>query len=430
MTRPRPIEFWRTRAREGWSEWKAALDQAWAEIPAADKARVVASTPCEEAIQAYWKSGGDDDADPLVGVPCAWKDLFDLAGIPTGAGSTFLAGLRPTPTDHAEAVRRGLGLGLIPVAKTQLHEFAYGLTGENPHFGTCPHPHFKDRVSGGSSSGSAYLVGKGILPVAFGTDTGGSIRAPAAYCGLYGYRHVPGPWLEGCFPLAPSFDTLGWFTGNAGDMLTMLRAWNPEAKQSGNAPRSFQVFVPEDFGYTDRLHPWIDPLPAGKALDAREWNQLLAPALEAFVILQSAEAFAAHRSWIDERRDEYDPAVWERIARGGRWTATELRRARAFQAQCRERLEKVLANGPLLMPAVPTPAPRLNELSEALRHRSLTYTVLASLTGKACVTIPIPVDSLTLGLQVILRHPEDAIPTLESLLKHWGQTNLHSTISL
>ncbi|MBI3885075.1 MAG: hypothetical protein HY302_05020, partial [Opitutae bacterium] len=123
----------------------------------------------------------------LASIPYLVKDLFDVAGLPTNAGSAFLAKVRPTPARSSSLVRRLDELGAVFAGKTHLVEFAAGLTGENRTCGDCPHPRFADRLSGGSSSGSAALVGAGVVPFALGTDTGGSVRVPAAFCGVYGF---------------------------------------------------------------------------------------------------------------------------------------------------------------------------------------------------------------------------------------------------
>src|SRR6478735_11410931 len=162
---------------------------------------------------------------PLKGVPYFLKDLFDLTGVPTRAGSTFLHLVRDLPTRNSLIVDRLAAAGAACAGKTHLVEFASGLTGENPHYGDCPHPRFPDRLSGGSSSGSAALVAAGVAPLATGTDTGGSVRVPAAWCGLYGFRLTPGdPLITDAFPLAPTMDTAGWFTANATDLLTAIQA--------------------------------------------------------------------------------------------------------------------------------------------------------------------------------------------------------------
>ena len=135
-------------------------------------------------------------AHPLHDIPYLLKDLFDLAGVPTRAGSTFLDKIRPTPTHDSRIASALARLGAVCAGKTHLVEFASGLTGENPHFGDCPHPRWPDRLSGGSSSGSAALVAAGVAPLSIGTDTGGSVRVPAAWCGLYGFRLTPGDELD------------------------------------------------------------------------------------------------------------------------------------------------------------------------------------------------------------------------------------------
>src|SRR3954464_13523162 len=143
---------------------------------------------------------------PLGGVPFFAKDLFDFAGGPTRAGSTFLESVRPTPKHDGAFARTLRAAGAVFVGKTHLHEFASGVTGENPHYGDVEHPRFPGRTTGGSSSGSAAAVAAGIVPFATASDTGGSVRLPAAFCGIFGYRGVPhDPWIADAFPLSPSF---------------------------------------------------------------------------------------------------------------------------------------------------------------------------------------------------------------------------------
>ena len=162
---------------------------------------------------------------PLRGVPYLLKDLFDVAGLPTFAGSLFLPEVRPKPESDSRIVKSLAAAGAVIAGKTQLFEFAWGLTGENAHYGDCEHPHFPGRTTGGSSSGSALAVAADIVPFAVGTDTGGSIRVPAAFCGIFGYRGTPGDALiSDAVPLSPRFDTAGWFTRSAADMRSVMDA--------------------------------------------------------------------------------------------------------------------------------------------------------------------------------------------------------------
>ncbi|HYD84675.1 MAG TPA: amidase, partial [Opitutus sp.] len=189
----------------------------------AQRRAVLASLPSEAALADRFAAA--DRSAPLAGVPFFLKDLFDVVGEPTFAGSTFLPEVRPTPSRNSTLVDALARAGAVLAGKTHLHEFAYGITGENPHYGDCEHPRFPGRTTGGSSSGSAAVVAAGIVPFAIGTDTGGSVRVPAAFCGLYGFRLTPcDAFIADAFPLASTFDSAGWFTANADDFLTTISA--------------------------------------------------------------------------------------------------------------------------------------------------------------------------------------------------------------
>jgi amidase len=154
---------------------------------------------------------------PLAGLTFAAKDLFDVAGHPTGGGNPDWARSSPVPTRHAWAVQRLLDAGATLIGKTITDEVSLGILGENPFDGTPLNPAVPDRVPGGSSSGSASAVAQGLCDTALGTDTGGSVRVPASFCGLYGIRPTHGRLdLTGMLPQAPSSDTTGWFTRDAG----------------------------------------------------------------------------------------------------------------------------------------------------------------------------------------------------------------------
>jgi aspartyl-tRNA(Asn)/glutamyl-tRNA(Gln) amidotransferase subunit A len=160
------------------------------------------------------------------GIPLAVKDLFDTAGLTTTYGSAIFAD--HVPGETAEAVRRLEAAGYANVGKTNLHEFAYGVTSMNPHFGWVPNPVAPGRIAGGSSGGSAAALAAGLAGAALGSDTGGSIRIPAAYCGIVGFKPTFGVVpLEGCWPLAPSYDHAGPMARSVGECATMMQALVP-----------------------------------------------------------------------------------------------------------------------------------------------------------------------------------------------------------
>src|SRR5258706_5775581 len=153
---------------------------------------------------------------PLAGLTFAAKDLFDVAGHPTGGGNPDWGRAHPVPTRHAWAVQRLLDAGARLVGKTVTDQVSLGILGENPFDGTPLNPKAPDRVPGGSSSGSASAVAQGLCDTALGTDSGGSVRVPASFCGLYGIRPTHGRLdLSGMLIQAPSSDTIGWFARDA-----------------------------------------------------------------------------------------------------------------------------------------------------------------------------------------------------------------------
>src|SRR5207247_4789153 len=188
---------------------------------------------------------------PLTGLTFAAKDLFDVAGHPTGGGNPDWARQHPVPTRHAWAVQRLLDAGATLIAKTVTDEVSLGILGENPFDGTPLNPKAPDRVPGGSSSGSASAVAQGLCNTALGTDTGGSVRVPASFCGLYGIRPTHGRLdLTGMLPQAPSSDTTGWFAREAA---TFARVSEVMLGESIPATLPLRLVVAVDaFGFADR----------------------------------------------------------------------------------------------------------------------------------------------------------------------------------
>ena len=345
------------------------------------------------------------------------KDLFDVAGLPTAAGSAFLAKVRATPAHSSSLVRRMDELGAVFAGKTHLVEFAAGLTGENRTYGDCPHPRFADRLSGGSSSGSAALVGAGVVPFALGTDTGGSVRVPAAFCGVYGFRMAPGQeWIRDAFPLSPTCDTAGWFTANPADMRIALNVLlGPRAAAS--APRGCFLTVADlgveadaDFANACTAMATRFASPA----DAATKRALLAAwtdAIDTYATVVMNEAHAIHRDWLAPYREHYDPVIWQRIFDGGHFPAEQL-------AKSQENLSLIgdswwqffKTHDFLVMPCAPFPALRKTDCTPEARRAILRFTTPASLGGLPALTILVPLASgLTGGLQIIAARPTSGV---------------------
>lgn len=335
----------------------------------------------------------------LAGHFCFVKDNFDMPGFSTNASSLFLEDVRPGPHPAGRLIQRLQTLGLTIAGKTHMNEFAYGLDGANPHFGDCPHPFLPGRCSGGSSSGSAWTVAKGLVPIAFGTDTGGSIRVPAAFCGLHGFRLPPDDWAgEGCFPLSPRFDSAGWFTRSLEDMafftsrLLDLPAAPPGPLRILNTAPDSSNLTPE----IRRLFP--------EALPLKDFTtpELTAARVQAYTVLQSREALTVHQAWIDTHADRYDPAVRERILRGRQWTGPQLAEAESTLREMRAVFDGIFETADvLLLPVSESPASP-SPMTRTARETLLAATVPASLAGLPVLTLPVSHPDGPLGLQCIL----------------------------
>jgi len=354
-------------------------------------------------------------------IPYLLKDLFDLAAVPTNAGSTFLNSVRGTPSRDSALAVRLRELGAACAGKTHLVEFAAGLFGDNPHYGDCPHPRFPDRLTGGSSSGSAALVAAGVVPFAIGTDTGGSVRVPASFCGLYGFRLSPGDdFIRDAMPLSPSLDTAGWFTANTADMLTAVSALVGPAKP-GKEPSGCYLpaavlgtfFDPETATACDRTAAAF-----AKSADQVTTSALLSSwqgAIEAYTVTALHEAHAVHRDWLAPYREHYEPSIWQRFSDGGRYTTDQLAGATATFAKVRTTFGQYFRDHDfLVLPATPFPALRKAECTPEARKALLSLTTPASLGGLPVLTIPVPLPSgLTTGLQIILpRADSHVVPWL------------------
>jgi amidase/aspartyl-tRNA(Asn)/glutamyl-tRNA(Gln) amidotransferase subunit A len=349
----------------------------------------------------------------LRGVPYLLKDLFDVAGLPTYAGSSFLPEVRPIPAGDSQIVRDLRAAGAVLAGKTHLFEFAWGLTGENAHYGDCEHPRFPGRTSGGSSSGSAAAVAADIVPFAVGTDTGGSIRVPAAFCGIYGYRGIPyTPSISDAVPLAPEFDTAGWFTGSASDMRSALAAL-VGSRPGGQALRGCYLDMP---GLDTEVAAACAAAAADLAppADASVRGELLrrfAPAAEVYGVLAGTQTWKIHRKWADRYRGRYGPLVRDRLDHAREISPAQVAAVEPSYSALRLAWgEFFRTHDFLVMAASPCPALRKEECTEASRLRMLSLTAPASLGGLPVLTVPVPLRSgMSTGLQIVVNDPRSPV---------------------
>ncbi len=348
---------------------------------------------------------------PYAGTPYVLKDIFYLANQPLRAGSAFPPGLLPVHPRDSKLPHALRGYGAILAGRTHLHEFAYGLTGENPHHGDCTHPRFPERTSGGSSSGSAVAVAAGIVPFAVGTDTGGSIRVPSAFCGLYGFRtSAHHPLIEDAFPLAPDFDTAGWMTRDADDLIALNRFLLGKPQVAAREPKGcFLNFVDlqqpadEDIAIAYEAAARKISTPADEQT-ASHLARAFTGSSATYAVLQSHAAFKVHVDWLDAHRAHYSEAVWQRIDRGRRWSDNQLAEARAQLAAQRLVWQSYFQTCDyLILPATPFAALRKDDCTQYNRERLLALNTPVSLAGLPVLSIPIALpSSLHTGLQVVV----------------------------
>jgi aspartyl-tRNA(Asn)/glutamyl-tRNA(Gln) amidotransferase subunit A len=363
-----------------------------------------------------------DPSAPLYGVPISLKDLFDLTGTVTTAGSAFYAGIAPVATSDSAIATRMKQSGCLITGKTHLHPLAYGLTGQNPDYGDCLQPRDPTILTGGSSSGAVASVQEGSALAAIGTDTGGSVRIPAALCGLCGYRashSLPCVWPDlwsGGVHLSPSLDTIGIFTRDPRDLAPIAQALFhlPEAI----APSKPRIgCVPASF--VSDCNPEVLAAYAAWKLKLQENGAILADfnpvdwnaAQDISAPLQAAEAFAIHRRHLPQLEASLEPGIVQRLHMGASLTDEDLDSLRARHAQFRAAIATQLAPFDfLILPSAPiNRLPAGQDYTQA-RAGILRYTIPFSLAGLPVVTLPgelIGAPSGT-GIQLAAPQLEDA----------------------
>jgi Asp-tRNA(Asn)/Glu-tRNA(Gln) amidotransferase A subunit family amidase len=374
---------------------------------------------------AMLENAGSPSA-PLFGVPVSLKDCFDLAGTVTTCGSRFYAEHNQPAASDSAMVQVLRASGALITGKTHLQQLAYGITGQNPDFGDCLQPRDAMLLTGGSSAGAAASVQEGSALVAIGTDTGGSIRVPAALCGLTGYRashglaYGDGPWpaapeglWQGSVHLAETFDTPGFLLRDPRDAAPVAGAL------FGVAPPGFSRqlrigFVEESWlpdarpEVIDAYRSWRRQLTsfhgAPGAFDPDFWSD----AREIFAAIQAAEAFRIHGAHLDQ----FEPAIAQRLQTGSALSAASLAEFRARLTVFRSGMQELFARFDILMLPC-APASRLEAAADQSHTRAaiLRYTTPFSLAGCPVVSLPGEIIGAPFGtgVQLAAAPGEDAL---------------------
>jgi aspartyl-tRNA(Asn)/glutamyl-tRNA(Gln) amidotransferase subunit A len=374
-----------------------------------------------DAETADRELAGGTDRGPLHGIPISLKDLIDLSGSPTTAASRVRQG--DMAAHDAVIVERLKHAGAVLLGKCNLHEFAYGTTSEDSAFGPVRHPLDTSRSAGGSSGGSAVAIATGMSFASIGTDTGGSIRIPAALCGIVGlkpgYGELP---LSGIFPLSASLDHVGpmalsvedaWivFKVMKGERASPLRPGQPDLREVRlGVPRPYFCDILDD-DVRARFEERLTRLRAAGARiqDVRIPHGADAPPI--YLHIQAPEAAAVHARLLEQQPDAYTPNVRSRLEAGRYLLAEDYIRAQRGRLVLRREVDGVLqACNALLLPTVPIPAPTIGSVEvtlggrkELVRGVMLRLTQLFNLTGHPAISIPSgsTAAGLPCGLQIV-----------------------------
>lgn len=357
---------------------------------------------------------------PLCGLTFVVKDLIDLAGQVSGNGSPDWRLTHKPATAHAPSAAALLEAGATCIGRTVMDEMAYGLIGENVHDGSPVNPAVPNRFPGGSSSGSAAAVAGGLTDFALGSDTGGSIRIPASYCGIFGFRPTHARVsAEGLVPMAPSFDTVGVFARNASILERVgrvLLAKAPHPVPTSHMARlvldAFAQAGPLGSKLADdakaRIGRYLDvgtPVHIAEQGTLDDWR-------ECFRTCQAFEIWQVHGAWVKSAHPTFGAAVKMRFDMASHVTSAAVAVQRVVRSKFEARMRTFVALGDVLaLPTAPGPAPLRSATPaeiDQVRSRTLALTAPAGIAGLPQVTIPVwRVDGAPMGLSLIGRRGSD-----------------------
>jgi AtzE family amidohydrolase len=386
----------------------------------ADRARAKARA-IDAAIAAGQKVG------PLAGVPFAVKNLFDVKGLPTRAGSKINRDLAPAARD-ATLVERMEAAGAVLVGALNMGEYAYDFTGENIHDGPSRNPHDPTRMTGGSSGGSGASVGGGLVPIALGSDTNGSIRVPSSFCGIFGLKPTYGRLSRArSFPFVASLDHLGPFARSVGDLVLAYDAMQgPDADDAACTTRPVEPvtsLLAQDIGglrvaiaggyFQKNVFPEAVEAVSrvAKALGATRTIEIpeAGRARAAAYIITTTEGASLHLDRLRKRPNDFDPAVRDRLIAGALVPAPLVDRAQKFRRWYRAQvLELFKTVDVIIAPATPCVAPKLGQVTftldgveQPVRANIGVHTQPISFIGLPVVAVPIPLEPMPIGVQII-----------------------------
>ena len=375
------------------------------------------------------------DKGPLHGKTFAIKDNIDLMGFPTGGGNPDWLNTHAIPMRSAPLVNSLLKAGATLIGKTHMDELAWSLMGKNFHYGTPINTNAPGRLPGGSSSGSASAVAGKAVDFAIGTDTGGSIRVPASFSGLYGLRPTHGRIsLKGVIPLAPSFDTIGWFSRDANTIMAVGKVLLKDTQPINPVKK---ILIAKDMWSAAgsdvsmalnsnlelliaKLGAPIEYINLGQNDELKQWGK-------AFSIIQSSEIWHELGSWVDENQPKFGPGISDRFKMAKQVQPEQIAQAKQLRSEVTQRLSKLVANDTILIyPTVPGISPKTDSSESelnAFRSKMLEMLCPAGFAGLPQMTIPAGLmQDCPVGLSVVgAKYKDLQLLSMAQLISPQGQ---------
>jgi AtzE family amidohydrolase len=371
--------------------------------------------------------GGGEPVPPLAGVPFAVKNLFDIEGLPTVAGSKINRDRPPSSAD-SPLIQRLEAAGAVLVGALNMGEYAYDFTGENIHDSPSRNPHDTSRMTGGSSGGSGAAVAGGLVPLSLGSDTNGSIRVPASFCGLFGLKPTYGRLSRaGSFPFVGSFDHLGPLARSTADLalvydamqghdpadpVSVDRAAEPTMAGLGQGTSGLRIAIAGGYFQRGAFPEAIEALQrVAKALGVSENIDIpeAERARSAAFLITTSEGASLHLDRLRRRVEEFDPAVRDRLIAGALIPGALVAKAQKFRRWYQREVLKLFDRfDVILAPATPCPAPAIGQqtfvidgVEMLVRPNIGLYTQPISFIGLPVVAVPVPLQPMPIGVQII-----------------------------
>lgn len=389
------FDAWKSKSKEDPNQVVDAFFNRYEQLTPESRKAFIAAHRARAPMLQRFKAGAVMEDQALAGVPYILQDMFDTEGLPTRCGAAFKEPFEAPLEDSCLLTQKLTTEGAVLLAKSVPSEFGWNVRGQNKTFGDCPHAYGLRYVCGGGAGTCAHAVADGWAPIAFGLDTCGGIRIPAAFHGLFGFRMENNHYArEGAFPIIPSLDSVGWMTSNSDDLISSFEMfYKTKIDTTDSSPRGYILSDPLEMinleskiGLMQLIRPLdIDDEPAVNKLLADSFKS----ATKAFQTIQNRELYSVHQYWLEEYRSHYDKQLLKQIEAGRSYSPADSEEASLVQQNLRANLISFFRNYDyLILPISPLASPEKTEWDSALEQDLLELNAPLSLSFLPALILP------------------------------------------